>query len=57
MQIFSYFGIWLILPFSKVNFQVEAIKELLNFKVKFPELPEPNMLQKFRYITGLCIKK
>ena len=57
MQVFSYFGILLILPFSKVDFQVEAIKELLNFNVKFPELKEPNLLQKLRHVTGMCVKK
>ena len=47
----------MILSFSRMDFEIEAIKKLLNFNELYPELKDPNKLEKLSYMTGICVKK
>ena len=57
MQVMAYIAMAMIVPFSRTDFEIEAIKKLLNFSEKHPELKDPSNLQKLSYVTGICVKK
>ena len=47
----------IILPFSRMEFEIEDIRKLLKFNELHPEIKDPNNLQKLSYVTGICVKK
>ena len=57
MQVMATIAMAMILPFSRIDFEIEAIKKLLNFSELHPELKDPTKLQKLSYVTGICVKK
>ena len=56
-QVVATIAMAMILPFSRIDFEIEAIKKLLNFSELHPELKDPSNLQKICYVTGICAKK
>ena len=57
MQVMATIAMAMIVPFSRIDFEIEAIKKLLNFSELHPELKDPSKLQKLSYVTGICYKK